>query len=163
MRDEHADKSGRCPFCKAVVRIPARSDDSAEALAQAVRSGPDAGDSSRHAVPPPPSASPSSPEDSLSEELNLVPIAKDPASETDIIPATRDQESQHELNVNHGTAEQVSPATSAARKADVPTTAPALRQRRKKPSLLKGFLWAWVAIATAAVVGLLVYVMVTQS
>ncbi|MFP4052474.1 MAG: hypothetical protein ACLFV7_01255 [Phycisphaerae bacterium] len=159
VRDEHAGKSGRCPFCKAVVRIPEQSD---EPLGQAAPSLTAQTGAAGSAVPPPPPAVPSSLDDSLGEDLNLVPIAKDPASETDIIPAAHDEQIQAELSVNHGTTEQMSPVPAEDKKPEVPRTAPALRRRRKNRSLLKGLLWAWVAVATAAVLGLLVYVLVVK-
>jgi hypothetical protein len=153
--DSHAGKSGRCPFCRGVVRIPEQSTRRQEGSDQPPRreGHPD--------VPPPPSVAVGN---ELEEEMNLVQIAKDPASETDIIPAENDtgREKQDELDVGNHAPQEQAPSPADQR---IPKPVPGVKARSKGKTArrpLRMLLWAWVVLAVVAVLCLLGYVIANQ-
>jgi hypothetical protein len=147
--DSHAGKSGRCPFCREVVRIPEQSTRRSQNVP--VDQTPPRSD-----VPPPPSVSEGA---DLEDEMNMVEVSKDPASETDIIPAANDEDEQSEaLDVgNHlGDDQPASPADQA-----LPRPVPGVPARPAgKPSArgIRLLLWACVIAGVLAVLGALAYV-----
>ncbi len=88
VKDDFGGRKGRCPFCKQVVQIPARSEPAGEAhdeiadLAAALSAAAGAAeDTATEAVPPPP---PHAVEDaSLEQEAELEIAASDPRGRTD--------------------------------------------------------------------------------
>ncbi len=154
--DTYAGKSGRCPFCRGVVRIPEQSTRRPGLASRTARETEKNSD-----VPPPPTQADTR---DLEDEMNLVEIAKDPASETDIIPAEYDNgpENQSELDVGNARDpqdQQPSPADGALPK-PVPGLKPRPKAKRRQP--LKLLLWAWAILAALAVLCLLAQVIANR-
>ncbi len=156
--DTHAGKSGRCPFCRGVVRIPEQS---TRRPGLTGHTGQEAEQASASDVPPPPTEADRR---DLEDDMNLVEIAKDPASETDIIPAEHDNgpENQDELDVANSREPQEQLPSPADQALPKPVPGVKARPKGKRRQPLKFLLWAWAVLAALAVLLLLAHIVANR-